>query len=45
MNQYQQKDPIVQAKYKYGMCQKGYFYGGSNIYLDLITCEDKIVIP
>ena len=32
-------------KYKYGTYHKGYFLGGSNIYLNLVTCEDNIVIP
>ena len=27
-----------------GMYQTGYFRGGSNIYVNLITCEGKIVI-
>ena len=33
------------AKYKEGTYHRGYFCGGSNIYLNLITCEDNIVIP
>ena len=32
-------------KYKEGKYKTGYFCGGNNIYLNLITCEDKIVIP
>ena len=32
------------AKYKNGMCHKGYFSGGSNDYLKLITCKNNIVI-
>ena len=32
------------AKYKEGTYQKGYFHGGSNIDINLITCEDNIVI-
>ena len=38
-------EPSIIAKYKNGMYHKGYFSGGSNIYLKLITCEDKIGIP
>ena len=41
----QRTEPRLIAKYKGGMHQKGYFHGGSNIDLNLITCEDKIVIP
>ena len=33
------------AKYEDGTYYKGYFHRGSNIYLKLITCEDKICIP
>ena len=33
------------AKYKYGTYHKGYFRGGSNIDINLITCKDKFVIP
>ena len=33
------------AKYKDGTYHTGYFLGGSNIDLNLITCKDKIVIP
>ena len=33
------------AKYKNDMYHKGYFCGGSNDDLNLITCKDKIVIP
>ena len=32
------------AKYKEGTYHKDYFCGGSNIYLNLITCEDNIGI-
>ena len=32
-------------KYKDGTYHKGYFLGGSNSDLNLIMCEDKIVIP
>ena len=37
--------PSLMAKYKYGMYHKGSFRGGSNIYLRLIMCEDRIFIP
>ena len=29
-------------KYKYGKYHEGYFRGGSNIDIKLITCEDKV---
>ena len=45
IQKYQREEPIITAKYKYGMYHKGYFRGGSNIDLKLITCKDKIVIP
>ena len=45
INQYQQKYPSLKAKYKMGTYQKDSFPGGSNIYLNLITCEDNTVIP
>ena len=32
-------------KYKIGKYRRGYFCAGSNRYLNLIMCEDKIVIP
>ena len=32
-------------KYKNGTYYKGYFRGGINTDLKLITCKDKIVIP
>ena len=44
IDQYQQKDPILKAKYNVGTYQKRFFCGGSNIYLNLITCNDNIVI-
>ena len=44
INQYQRKDSRLLTKYKMGKYQKGYFCGGSHIYLKLITCEDKIFI-
>ena len=39
----QQEEPSITAKYKYGTYHKGYFCGGSNIDLNLITCKDNIV--
>ena len=41
---YQQSEPSIILKYKNGTYHNGYFRGGSNIDLKLITCEDKIVI-
>ena len=41
---YQWKEPSLLAKYKDGTYHKGSFCGGSNIYINLITCEDNIVI-
>ena len=32
------------TKYNEGTYQNDSFCGGSNIYLNLITCEDKVVI-
>ena len=45
INQYQRKEPSLMAKYKYGTYQNVYFRGVSYIDLNLITREDKIVIP
>ena len=45
MQRYQVERPIIKSKYKDGTYQKGYFCGGSNFDLKLITCKDKIVIP
>ena len=45
IKKYQQSEPSLMAKYKYGTYHKGYFGGGSNIYLKLITCKDNSVIP
>ena len=42
---YQRQKPIITAKYTTGTYKKCSFRGGSNIYLKLITCKDKIVIP
>ena len=40
IDQYQRKDPILLAKYKDGTYQKGSFCRGSNIYINLIMCEN-----
>ena len=45
INQYQQKYPSLKAKYKMGKYKKCSFCGGSNINLNIIMCEDRIVIP
>ena len=45
IQKYQLLEPSIGAKYKDGTYHKGYFRGGSNIDLSLITCKDKIVIP
>ena len=45
IKQYQRKYLILMAKYQEGTHHKGYFPGKSNIYLNFITCEDKIFIP
>ena len=45
IEKHQQKDPILVEKYKEGAYQKVSFRGGININLNLIICEDKIVIP
>ena len=37
-------EPRIISKYNTGMYQEGSFNEGSNIYLKLITCKDKIVI-
>ena len=42
---YQPIDTSLMAKYTSGAYQKGYFCWGSNINLNLIICEVKIVIP
>ena len=44
IDQYQQKDPSQEAKYKMGAYQKGCICGVSNINLNLITCDDDIFI-
>ena len=43
--QYQRKYPSLFAKYKKSMHQKGCFHEGSNRNLNLIRCQDNIVIP
>ena len=45
IQKHQGSEPSIIAKYKYVTYHKGYFRGGSNIDIKLITCEDKIVIP
>ena len=45
IKKYQRKYPRLLDKYKEGAYQTGYFCGGCNIYLSLITCEDNISIP
>ena len=42
---YQQQEPRITDKYKDGTYQECYFHGVSNSDLNLITCENKIVIP
>ena len=44
MQRYQWSEPSIKAKYKYGTYHKGYFCGGININIKLITCKDMIVI-
>ena len=45
VQQYQQMEPSLMSKYECGAYHKGYFGGGGNNYLSVITCKDKIVIP
>ena len=45
ITKYQWRKPILMAKYKDGTYHKGDFYVESNIYLNLIACEDNIAIP
>ena len=42
---YQHMESRIMAKYNYGTHHKGSFFVGSNIYINLITWEDNIVIP
>ena len=44
IQKYQRSEGIITAKYRNGTHHKGYFGGGRNIDIKLITCEDKIVI-
>ena len=43
-DQYQQKDPILLAKYKICRYKNAPFCGGSNMGFKRIKCYDKIVI-
>ena len=45
IQRYQRTEPSLMAKYKYGTYHPGSFSGGSNIYINLIKCKDKIAIP
>ena len=45
ITKYQRSEPILMAKYEDGTYHKGSFRGIINIGLNLIKCEDKIVIP
>ena len=45
ITKYQRTEPSLMAKYEDGTHHKGFFGGGINIDLSLITCKDKIVIP
>ena len=45
IQQHQQAEPSLMAKYKNGTYHKGYFRGGSNDNLSLITCKDKVFNP
>ena len=42
---HQRDEPSTTDKYKYGTYHKGYFRGGSNSDLKIITYKDKIIIP
>ena len=44
IQKYQRLEPSIIAKYKNGKYHKGYFRGGSNVDINLITCEDMIII-
>ena len=44
IDQYQRKYSSLRDKYAMGTYQKDYFCGVINININLITCEDKIVI-
>ena len=43
IDQHQWRYPIQMDKYTIGVYKTGYFCGGSNIGLKLITCMDKIL--
>ena len=45
VDQYQRKDPSLMYKYNKVVYKISYFNGGINIYLNLITCKTKTVIP
>ena len=45
IEKYQQTEPILMANYEDGMYHTGSFSGESNVYINLITCEDNIVSP
>ena len=45
IKKYQQTEPILMSKYKDGTYHTGSFREVSNTYLNLMTCEDNIVIP
>ena len=45
MGKYKRSEPSLVEKHKDGTYHTGYFHGGNNIKLSLITCEDKIFIP
>ena len=45
IQKHQRLEPSILAKHKNGTYHKGYFRGGSNIDVRLITCKYKIVIP
>ena len=45
MGKYKRTEPSLMDKYKDRIHHKGSFCGGSNTYINLITCEDNIVIP
>ena len=44
IQKYRRAEPRI-TKYKNGTYHKGSFCGGSNIGLNLITCDDKTIIP
>ena len=44
INHYQRKDPCLKSVYDIVTYHNSYFRCVSNIYINLITCEDNIVI-